>query len=171
MRKMMKFFRKHRKAVSPVIAVMLLVAVAVAAVGAYFIWFRSFQTQTQKSVQETSAGALGSGLKVINLTDDGTKVLLTIKKHIVREMLLLDTSCISCILVRNWLMVIIAMLRCNGRQYAMLHREELQDRLTYTYIPTHLDRDNRYYKHFYNNWEQWWSSNSNVQHTQTHKLK
>lgn len=39
---MMKFFRKHKKAVSPVIAVMLLVAVAVAAVGAYFIWFRSF---------------------------------------------------------------------------------------------------------------------------------
>ena len=29
---MMKFFRKHKKAVSPVIAVMLLVAVAVAAV-------------------------------------------------------------------------------------------------------------------------------------------
>ena len=44
---MMKFFRKHKKAVSPVIAVMLLVAVAVAAVGAYFIWFRSFQAQTQ----------------------------------------------------------------------------------------------------------------------------
>ncbi len=34
---MMKFFRKHKKAVSPVIAVMLLVAVAVAAVGAYLL--------------------------------------------------------------------------------------------------------------------------------------
>ena len=76
---MMKFFRKHRKAVSPVIAVMLLVAVAVAAVGAYFIWFRSFQTQTQKSVQETSEGALGGGLQVISQTDDGTTYYVVVK--------------------------------------------------------------------------------------------
>jgi len=67
---MMKFFRKHKKAVSPVIAVMLLVAVAVAAVGAYFIWFRSFQTQTQKSVQEQSSGSLGGGLQMISMTDN-----------------------------------------------------------------------------------------------------
>jgi flagellin-like protein len=77
--KMMKFFRKHRKAVSPVIAVMLLVAVAVAAVGAYFIWFRSFQTQTQKSVQETSEGALGGQMKVVSITDDGLIYYVTIK--------------------------------------------------------------------------------------------
>ena len=76
---MMKFFRKHRKAVSPVIAVMLLVAVAVAAVGAYFIWFRSFQTQTQKSVQETSAGALGQGLQIVSMTDDGTSYYVVVK--------------------------------------------------------------------------------------------
>ena len=76
---MMKFFRKHRKAVSPVIAVMLLVAVAVAAVGAYFIWFRSFQTQTQKSVQETSEGALGGGLQVISMTDDGNSYYFVVK--------------------------------------------------------------------------------------------
>lgn len=70
---MMKFFRKHKKAVSPVIAVMLLVAVAVAAVGAYFIWFRFFQTQTQKSVQEQSSGALGGGLQILSITDDGSQ--------------------------------------------------------------------------------------------------
>jgi len=75
----MKFFRKHKKAVSPVIAVMLLVAVAVAAVGAYFIWFRSFQTQTQKSVQETSEGALGGGLQVLSISDDGENYYMVIK--------------------------------------------------------------------------------------------
>ena len=69
---MMKFFRKHKKAVSPVIAVMLS-CVAVAAVGAYFIWFRSFQTQTQKSVQEQSSGALGGGLQILSITDDGSQ--------------------------------------------------------------------------------------------------
>ena len=67
---MMKFFRKHRKAVSPVIATMLLVAVAVAAVGAYFIWFRSFQTQSQGSVQEAASGALGAELQVANIAND-----------------------------------------------------------------------------------------------------
>ncbi|KYC53175.1 MAG: hypothetical protein AMQ22_00384 [Candidatus Methanofastidiosum methylothiophilum] len=76
---MMKFFRKHRKAVSPVIAVMLLVAVAVAAVGAYFIWFRSFQTQTQKGVQEASSGALGTGLQVVSLSDDGSVYYVVVK--------------------------------------------------------------------------------------------
>ena len=73
---MMKFFRKHKKAVSPVIAVMLLVAVAVAA---YFIWFRSFQTQTQKGVQEASSGALGTGLQVVSFTDDGKVYYVVLK--------------------------------------------------------------------------------------------
>ena len=76
---MMKFFRKHKKAVSPVITVMLLVAVAVAAVGAYFIWFRSFQTQTQKGVQEASSGALGTGLQVVSFTDDGKVYYVVLK--------------------------------------------------------------------------------------------
>ena len=67
---MMKFFRKHRKAVSPVIATMLLVAVAVAAVGAYFIWFRSFQTQSQGSVQEAASGALGAEVQIANIAND-----------------------------------------------------------------------------------------------------
>ncbi|NPV50211.1 MAG: hypothetical protein HPY60_03320 [Candidatus Methanofastidiosum sp.] len=89
---MMKFFRKHRKAVSPVIAVMLLVAVAVAAVGAYFIWFRSFQTQTQKSVQETSEGALGGGLQVINITDDGSKFYVVLKNTLSSGTITLDDT-------------------------------------------------------------------------------
>jgi flagellin-like protein len=76
---MMKFFRKHRKAVSPVIATMLLVAVAVAAVGAYFIWFRSFQTQSQGSVQEAASGALGSEVQVANIANDQTKYYITLK--------------------------------------------------------------------------------------------
>ncbi|MDY1591943.1 MAG: hypothetical protein RBS85_07280 [Methanofastidiosum sp.] len=76
---MMKFFRKHRKAVSPVIAVMLLVAVAVAAVGAYFIWFRSFQTQTQGSVQEAASGALGTGLQVLGISNDETNYYITLR--------------------------------------------------------------------------------------------
>ncbi len=76
---MMKFFRKHRKAVSPVIATMLLVAVAVAAVGAYFIWFRSFQTQSQGSVQEAASGALGAELQVANIANDDSKYYITLK--------------------------------------------------------------------------------------------
>lgn len=89
---MMKFFRKHKKAVSPVIAVMLLVAVAVAAVGAYFIWFRSFQTQTQKSVQEQSSGALGGGLQIVSMTDDGSKYFVVIKNTLGSGNILLNTD-------------------------------------------------------------------------------
>jgi len=75
----MKFFRKHRKAVSPVIATMLLVAVAVAAVGAYFIWFRSFQTQSQGSVQEAASGALGSEVQVANIANDDTRYYISLR--------------------------------------------------------------------------------------------
>ncbi|MEN6379063.1 MAG: archaellin/type IV pilin N-terminal domain-containing protein [Methanofastidiosum sp.] len=76
---MMKFFRKHRKAVSPVIATMLLVAVAVAAVGAYFIWFRSFQTQSQGSVQEAASGALGSEVQVANIANDAQRYYISLR--------------------------------------------------------------------------------------------
>lgn len=76
---MMKFFRKHKKAVSPVIAVMLLVAVAVAAVGAYFIWFRSFQAQTQGAVQDEASGALGTQMQVLNMTNDGTNYYIVLR--------------------------------------------------------------------------------------------
>jgi len=75
----MKFFRKHKKAVSPVIAVMLLVAVAVAAVGAYFIWFRSFQAQTQGAVQDEASGALGTQMQVISMTNDTTQYYIVIR--------------------------------------------------------------------------------------------
>lgn len=43
----LKKFKRNKKIVSPVIATFLLVAIAVAAVGAYFIWFRSFQYESQ----------------------------------------------------------------------------------------------------------------------------
>jgi flagellin-like protein len=76
---MMKFFRKHKKAVSPVIAVMLLVAVAVAAVGAYFIWFRSFQTQTQGAVQQQASGALGTEIQVLNISNDTSYYYVTLR--------------------------------------------------------------------------------------------
>lgn len=45
----------------------------------YFIWFRSFQTQTQKSVQEVSQNASGGGLQVISMTDDGNKYYIVMK--------------------------------------------------------------------------------------------
>lgn len=77
---MMKFFRKHRKAVSPVIAVMLLVAVAVAAVGAYFIWFRSFQAGQQEAVREATGDVIGPQLSV-SATNDATFFYITIKNN------------------------------------------------------------------------------------------
>jgi flagellin-like protein len=92
MRKMMGFFRKHRKAVSPVIAVMLLVAVAVAAVGAYFIWFRSFQTQTQKSVQQQSQGSLGGQLQALSATNDKDNYYLVIRNTTNEGMVIATTS-------------------------------------------------------------------------------
>lgn len=76
---MMKFFRKHKKAVSPVIAVMLLVAVAVAAVGAYFIWFRSFQAQTQGAVQDEASGALGTQMQVISIANDQSQYYIVLR--------------------------------------------------------------------------------------------
>jgi len=75
----MKFFRKHKKAVSPVIAVMLLVAVAVAAVGAYFIWFRSFQAQTQGAVQDEASGALGTQMQVISIANDEAQYYIVLR--------------------------------------------------------------------------------------------
>jgi len=74
---MMKFFRKHKKAVSPVIAVMLLVAVA--AVGAYFIWFRSFQAQTQGAVQDEASGALGTQMQVISIANDESQYYIVLR--------------------------------------------------------------------------------------------
>jgi len=76
----MKFFRKHKKAVSPVIAVMLLVAVAVAAVGAYFIWFRSFQSSQQEAVREATADVIGPQLQV-DVANDATNFYVTVRNR------------------------------------------------------------------------------------------
>lgn len=70
--------RMNKKAVSPVIAVMLLVAVAVAAVGAYFIWYKSFQAGSQKNVEEQT-GTIGSKLRITNITNDNVTFYITIK--------------------------------------------------------------------------------------------
>jgi flagellin-like protein len=70
--------RMNKKAVSPVIAVMLLVAVAVAAVGAYFIWYKSFQAGSQKQVEEQT-GTIGSKLRVTNITNDNVTFYITLK--------------------------------------------------------------------------------------------
>ncbi|RLF95450.1 hypothetical protein DRN50_03735, partial [Thermococci archaeon] len=70
--------KMNKKAVSPVIAVMLLVAVAVAAVGAYFIWYKSFQAGSQKNVEEQT-GTIGSKLRVTNITNDNVTFYITIK--------------------------------------------------------------------------------------------
>ena len=70
--------KMNKKAVSPVIAVMLLVAVAVAAVGAYFIWYKSFQAGSQKNVEEQT-GTIGSKLRVTNITNDNVTYYITIK--------------------------------------------------------------------------------------------
>ncbi len=70
--------RINKKAVSPVIAVMLLVAVAVAAVGAYFIWYKSFQQQSQSDVEEKS-GSIGGKLSITNVTNDNSNFYVTVK--------------------------------------------------------------------------------------------
>jgi len=70
--------KMNKKAVSPVIAVMLLVAVAVAAVGAYFIWYKSFQAGSQKNVEEQT-GTIGSKLRVTNITNDNVTFYITVK--------------------------------------------------------------------------------------------
>ncbi|NMC60590.1 MAG: hypothetical protein GYA51_14585 [Candidatus Methanofastidiosa archaeon] len=66
---------------------MLLVAVAVAAVGAYFIWFRSFQTQTQKSVQQQSQGSLGGQLQALSATNDNDRYYIVIRNTTNEDML------------------------------------------------------------------------------------
>lgn len=70
--------KMNKKAVSPVIAVMLLVAVAVAAVGAYFIWYKSFQASSQKNVEQQT-GTIGSKLRVTNITNAQSTFYITIK--------------------------------------------------------------------------------------------
>jgi len=56
----------NKKAVSPVIAVMLLFAVAVTAVGAHYIWFKAFQAGSQKEIDipKTVAPKIDTNLAV-----------------------------------------------------------------------------------------------------------
>ena len=86
---MMKFFRKHKKAVSPVIAVMLLVAVAVAAVGAYFIWFRSFQSGQQEAVREATADVIGPQLQV-DVANDASQFYVTVRNRSTTNVSVID---------------------------------------------------------------------------------
>jgi len=68
----------NKKAVSPVIAVMLLIAVAVAAVGAYFIWYQSFKAGSQRDVEDT-VGLIGSKLRITNIVNDNDTFYVTLK--------------------------------------------------------------------------------------------
>jgi len=69
----------NKKAVSPVVATMLLVAVAVASVSSYWVWLRSFQTQVQKEVEQQSGVTTSLKLNVISITADGTSYYVTLK--------------------------------------------------------------------------------------------
>jgi len=69
----------NRKAVSPVVATILLVAVAVASVSSYWVWFRSFQTQIQEEVEQQSVISPSIKLEVLSINDDGNKYYVTLK--------------------------------------------------------------------------------------------
>ena len=69
----------NRKAVSPVVATMLLVAVAVASVSSYWVWLRSFQTQVQKEVEQQAGVTTSLRLNVVSINDDGNKYYVTLK--------------------------------------------------------------------------------------------
>jgi len=69
----------NRKAVSPVVATMLLVAVAVSSVSAYWVWVRSFQTQIQEEVEQRTGVSSSLKLEVLSINDDGNKYYVTLK--------------------------------------------------------------------------------------------
>ena len=56
----------NKKAVSPIITVMLIFAVVVATVGAYFMWYRPFQAGSQKEIDipKTVAPKINTNLAV-----------------------------------------------------------------------------------------------------------
>ena len=64
----------------PVIAVMLLVAVVVAAIGAYFIWYKSFKAGSQKDVEDT-VELIGYKLNIIDITNDIDTFYITLKNQ------------------------------------------------------------------------------------------
>ena len=43
------------------------------------LWFRSFQAQTQGAVQDEAAGALGTQMQVISMTNDTTQYYIVIR--------------------------------------------------------------------------------------------
>jgi len=57
----------------------------------YMLWFKSFQTQTQKSIQETSQGG---GLQLISITDDGKNYYINLRNN-GSEKLFFDRFCFS----------------------------------------------------------------------------
>jgi len=69
----------NKKAVSPVVATMLLVAVAVASVSSYWVWVRSFQTQIQEEVEQQSGMTSSLKLNILGINDDGTNYYVTLK--------------------------------------------------------------------------------------------
>lgn len=66
----------NKKAVSLVIAVMLLISVIVAAVGAYFIWYKAFQKGSYKDVE-----LIGYKLNIIDITNDIDTFYITLKNQ------------------------------------------------------------------------------------------
>ena len=69
----------NRKAVSPVVATMLLIAVAVASVSSYYVWVRSFQTQIQKEVEQKAGASSMTKMEVVSINHDGTNYYVTLK--------------------------------------------------------------------------------------------
>ena len=74
----------NRKLESPVIVVMVLVAVAVAATGAYFIWCKSFQQKNRENVTE-EIGLIGSKLKIVDLGNDNDTFYITLENQTGKE--------------------------------------------------------------------------------------
>ncbi len=77
----------NRKGVSPVVATILLVAIAVASVSSYWVWFRSFQSQIQEEVEQQSDISASLRLNILDINDDGTKYYVTLQNASSREAL------------------------------------------------------------------------------------
>jgi len=51
----------------------------------YFIWFRSFQAQTQGAVQDEAAGALGTQVQVLSITNDNTAYYIVLRNAMTKD--------------------------------------------------------------------------------------
>jgi hypothetical protein len=82
-----QIYPEKKKSNKKWIAIGIIILFVIALPSAYFIWFRSFQTQTQRIteiptqgyVQQTSQSALGSGIQILSVSDDGSKYYFVIK--------------------------------------------------------------------------------------------